>query len=178
MSVVVNSKRTSTVTFRIDEELLNKLRFESKNQEISTNTLVNQVFRRFLEWDVYQPKIGLVSISKPVFVKIFEGLTEEEVIGLARTIGKDEARDVTFFMKGKVDIDSFMAWFEIQMVNSSVQTSHTIENNIHTYIMKHDLGRNWSLYHKTILEIIFQNVFNKRVELRCGTGTITLRFAQ
>ena len=44
--------------------------------------------------------------------------------------------------------------------------------------MKHDLGRNWSVYHKTILEIIFDKVFNKRVELRCGTGTITLRFAQ
>lgn len=178
MSAIVNSKKTATVTFRIDEELLSRLRFESKNQEISTNTLVNQVFRRFLEWDIYQPKIGLVSITKPVFVKIFEGLTEDEVIRLARTIGKDEARDVTFFMKGKVDIDSFMAWFEIQMLNSSVQTSHTIDSNIHMYVMKHDLGRNWSVYHKTILEIIFDRVFNKRVEIRCGSGTITLRFAQ
>ena len=29
-------------------------------------------------------------------------------------------------------------------------------NGTLTYVMKYDLGENWSLYHKTILEIIFK----------------------
>jgi hypothetical protein len=178
MSLVAKVKRTVTITFRIDEELLNKLRLESQNQEVSTNTLAGQAFKRFLEWDVYQPKIGFVCITKPVFIKIFENLTEAEVTRLVCTMGKDDARDMVLFMKGKIDVESFMAWFEMQMINSSVQTTHIVENNTHAYVMKHDLGKNWSLYHKTILEIIFERMFNIKPELNCSARTITLRYAQ
>ncbi|MGI0046004.1 MAG: hypothetical protein ACREBB_02285 [Nitrosotalea sp.] len=178
MSVVIKSRRTTTISLRLDEELLSKLRLESKNQEVSTNTLACQAFKRFLEWDICQPKMGDVSINKPVFIKIFENLTEAEVIKLACTIGKDDTRDVALFMKGKIDIESFMAWFVMQMVNSSVQISHTMDNNLHTYVMKHDLGKNWSLYHKTILEVIFEKTFNIKAELNCGARIISLRFAQ
>ncbi len=176
--MLAKPKRTATITFRLDEDLLNKLRLESKNQEISTNTLAGQAFKRFLEWDIYQPKVGFVCITKPVFIKIFENLTEAEVTRFACTIGKDETRDMAFFMKGKIDIESFMVWFEMQMINSSVQVSHTIDGNIHTYIMRHDLGKNWSLYHKTILEIIFERMFNTKTKLDYNARTISLRFVQ
>src|SRR5579863_833617 len=156
----VTKKKTATITFRFEDDLINKLHQEAKEHQISTNTLATQAMKRFLEWDVYQPRIGLVSLNKPVFVKIFGDLKEKDVIEIARTMGKDEVKDVALFMKGDVDVDSFMSWFEIQMVNSSVQVSHMSEKGVHTFVMKHDLGKNWSLYNKTILELIFDELFH------------------
>jgi hypothetical protein len=171
-------KKTATITFRFEEDLINKLQQEAKEHQISTNTLATQAMRRFLEWDIYQPRIGLVSLNKPVFVKIFGGLKEKEVIEIARTIGKDEVKDVALFMKGDIDVDSFMSWFEIQMVNSSVQVSHMSEKGMHTFVMKHDLGKNWSLYNKTILELIFDELFHKKITVKYNKNTFALRFSE
>lgn len=171
-------KKTATITFRFDEDLINKLQQQAKEHQVSTNTLATQAMRRFLEWDIYQPRIGLVSLNKPVFVKIFENLKEKEVADLAGTIGKDEIRDAAMFMKGDVDAISFMSWFEMQMVNSSVQVSHMAENGVHTYVMKHDLGKNWSLYHKTVLELIFAEFFQKKVDVKYNKNMFALRFSE
>jgi hypothetical protein len=175
---MTSSTKKTTMTFRLDEEIIKKLRIESKNREISTNTLVNQALKRFLEWDMYQTKIGLVSVNKPVFIKIFEKFTQKEIIEIASHVGKNEVRDIALFMKGRIDLDSFISWFEMRMLNSSVQISHSIEKGFHIYVMKHDLGKNWSLYHKTILESIFNEFLKKKIDVKYNKNMISFQFSE
>ena len=151
------------MTFRLDEQIIKKLRLESDSRQISTNTLVNQALRRFLEWGMFEPTAGFVMVNRPVFSEVFGKLTQKEIVDIASRVGKNEVRDIALFMKGNTDLLSFLSWFEIRMINSSVQVSHTNNDGFHTYVMKHDIGRNWSIYHKTILELIFQKVFNRRI---------------
>lgn len=176
--MTTGSKKTNTMTFRLDEEIIERLRTESKNREISTNTLVNQALKRFLDWDMYQTKIGLVSVNRPVFVEVFGNFTQKEIIEIASRLGKNEVRDIALFMKGKIDLDSFISWFEMRMMNSSVQVSHSIEKDIHTYVMKHDLGKNWSIYHKTILELIFEEVLKKKMDVKYNKNMISFQFSK
>jgi len=176
--ISASRKKTSTITFRFDEELIEKLHKEAKGHQVSTNTLATQALKRFLEWDIYQPRIGLVSLNKPVFIKIFENLKQKEIIEMAHTIGKDEMLDVALFMKGETDINSFMSWFEMQMINSSVQVSHMDDDGTHTFVMKHDLGKNWSLYNKTILELIFEELFHKKIQVKFDKNMFSLRFSE
>jgi len=179
MKEISNSKKkTSTITFRFDIDLIDKLQKEAKNHQVTTNTLATQALKRFLEWDIYQPRVGLVTLNKPVFVKIFQNLKEKEIIEIASTMGKDEMRDVVLFMKGETDVKSFMAWFEMQMLNSSVQVSHMIDDGTHTFVMKHDLGKNWSLYNKTILELIFEDLFQKKIDVKYDKNMFALRFSE
>lgn len=39
--------------------------------------------------------------------------------------------------------------------NSSVEISHNMEGEIHTYVMKHERGKNYSLS-QTVLELIYR----------------------
>ncbi len=176
MNVVSNSKKTSTITFRLDDGTITRLRDLSKVQEVSTNTLVNQALRRFIDWDVYLPKSGLVTLTKPVLKKIFENLNEKFVVELATTIGKEEMEDIVLFMRGKVDLKSFLSWYETMMLNSSVQTSHLIDGGLHSMVLKHDLGKNWALYQKTMLELIFKELLHMNVELEYDNNTIQVVF--
>lgn len=170
-------KKTATITFRFDTDLINKLQMEAKNHQVNTNTLATQALRRFLEWDIFQSRIGLVSLNKSVFTKIFDALSEKKIVEIA-LIGKDEMRDIAMFMKGETDILSFMSWFEMQMINSSVQVSHMSDDGTHTFVMKHDLGKNWSLYNKTILEQIFQDVFKQKIDVKYDKNMFALRFSE
>ncbi|MGB9003129.1 MAG: hypothetical protein WCC52_04925 [Nitrosotalea sp.] len=166
------------MTFRLDEQIIKKLRLESDNRQISTNTLVNQALRRFLEWGMLEPTAGFVMINKPVFSEVFDKLTQKEIVDIASRVGKNEVRDIALFMKGNTDLLSFLSWFEIRMINSSVQVSHSNNDGFHTYVMKHDIGRNWSIYHKTILELIFQEVFNRRILVKADKNTISFQFSE
>ena len=175
-STLNNHDKTTTMTFRIDKNVLMKLRSQSKASEISINTLVNQILKRFVEWDMLEPRVGMVAVAKPVVAELFGKISKEEIVNLAMRTGKDSIRDIALFMKGKLDVDSFISWLELRMKNSSVEMSHSIaeDDTTHTYVIKHDLGENWSLYNKTILELIFNDVLGKRVDITRMSNTILI----
>lgn len=174
---MIPTKKTSTITFRLDESIIQRLRDESKKDQISVNTLVGQALKRYLDWDMYQTKIGFVSVNKPVFVEIFEKMTQKEIVDIATRVGNSAVYDIALFMKGRMDVDSFMSWFEMRMLNSSVQISHSVEEGHHRLVMKHDLGKNWSLYHKTVLEFIFNNIFKRKIDIEYSKTMFSLEFS-
>jgi hypothetical protein len=65
------------MTFRVYETSIRKLREEAENREISLNTLVNQIFKRYAEWGSYEPKVGMIPIAKPVLIQLFENISED-----------------------------------------------------------------------------------------------------
>jgi hypothetical protein len=144
--------------------ILDKLRQESESQGISLNVLANKIFTRYVEWDMFEPKVGMVPIAKPIVSALFQRLTKQETVELANKIGHSIVSDIATFMKGSMDIDSFVSWFVTRMKMSDFEMNHTVKEGKHTYIIKHDLGYNWSLYHKTVLELIFNDVLEKKID--------------
>ncbi len=174
-----SSKKSSTITFRLDENTIKRLRNESGHRQVSTNTLVNQALKQFLDWGMYESTVGFVIINKQVFIHVFNKLAQKEIIDIATRVGKDEVKNMALFMKGRIDIQSFLAWFELRMINSAVQVSHIHEDDgFHRYVMKHELGKNWSVYHKTILELIFEEVFSKKMDVKIDKTMISFEFSE
>lgn len=170
---------TVTMTFRIDEGVMDVLRSESEKREVSLNTLVNQVLKRYTEWGMYEPKVGMIPIARPLVSALFEHLDEKEVVEIARKVGKNTVHDIALFMKTKMDLQSFLSWFEMRIKTSSIEFSHSrLADGRHTYVIKHDLGYHWSLYHKTLLELIFNEILHKRIDVTMTPTTMTLAFEE
>jgi len=170
-------KKTVTMTFRLDESVVTTLRGESEHHHSSLNTMVNQILQRFVEWDIYEPKVGFISLSRPVAAELFNRVSRQEILHLAEHIGKNAIKDAALFMKAKMDIQSFLSWLEMRMETSSVEISHNIEGDVHTYVLKHDLGENYSLYQKTVLELIFRDIFGKEIDCRISDTVLSFRFS-
>jgi HicB-like protein involved in pilus formation len=176
-----NRERSSTsLTFRIEEDNIKKLRTEAQKQGISLNSFVNQVLKSFLEWHIFEPKVGFVPILKPVVEELFTKMTKEQIIEIAANTGNDEVQNAVYFMRGKVDLDSFLSWFENRMKNSSIQVSHTFDRSsrIHTYVIKHDICENWSFYLKETIEYIFNNALQKKVEVSMSSSMLAFKFKE
>jgi hypothetical protein len=171
-----DKRKTSTFTLRIDEDITKLLQNESQLHDISLNTLINKILKRYVEWDSYEPKVGMIPMAKPVITTLFNMMSEEEILDLVSNFGKNVVQDIAYFMKMKSDPDSFLTWFEIRMRRSFVEFNHLQENDRHIYILKHDLGYNWSLYHKKILERIFNEIFNKHVRITISDFMLTIQF--
>lgn len=169
-------KKTSTITFRIDENILKILRDESERQQISLNTFVNRLLKRFVDWDMFEPKVGMIPIAKPIVIELFNKMTPEEVSTMALNLGKNVVHDIALFMKNKMDLESFLSWFETRMNSSSIEINHVVKDGLHIYVLKHELGENWSLYHKIILELMFHEIFKKNLEISISNTTIRFKF--
>jgi hypothetical protein len=171
-----DSKKTTTMTFRLDENVLKILRNESERNQITLNSLVNQLLKRYVEWDMFEPKVGMIPIAKPIVIQLFSKMTKEDIENMAKQIGKDVVHDIALFMKNRMDLDSFLSWFETRMTSSLTETNHTIQDGYHVYVLKHELGENWSLYHKIVIELMFNEIFNKTVNVTISSTTIRFRF--
>jgi hypothetical protein len=64
------------MTFRLDENVIATLRAESERCHISLNTIVNQILQRYVEWDMYESKVGLM--LKPVVAELFKKTNKQE----------------------------------------------------------------------------------------------------
>ena len=169
---VGNSGKTTTMTFRIDSEVMRKVSDEAAYDKISINALVNQILARYIEWGINERRAGMVPVSKPLISDLFRRLSKDEVIAISQDVGKNAIYNIAMFMKGKTDAASFLEWFLTRMKTCS-EISDTVEDDgSHTYILKHDLGENWSLYHKTILELIFTDFLQKPIDAFMTDSTL------
>jgi hypothetical protein len=164
------------MTFRLDENLITTLRWESERQHNTLNTMVNQIIQRFVEWDMYESKLGMVSFLRPVAVELLKQMNAQEVIALATGIGKRATNDAALFMKNKMDLDSFLSWLEVGMRNSCVEIKHNIDEGTQTYILKHELGLNYSLFYKTVLESIFNEILRKHIDCSYSDRILSFSF--
>src|ERR687886_3102465 len=171
---------SASLTFRLDEDNVKKLRIEAQKQGISLNSFVNQMLKSFLDWYIFEPKVGFVPILKPVVEELFTKMSKEQITQIAASTGKEEVQNAVYFMKGKIDLDSFLSWFENRMKNSSIQVSHTFDgpSRTHTYVIKHDICENWSLYLREIIEYVFNNVFQKKVEISTSYSMLAFKFKE
>jgi hypothetical protein len=172
--------KTMSVTFRFETADVERLQQEAHSRGVSLNSLFNQILRNYFEWHIFEPKVGFVLILKPVVKKVFTNLSKEQIAQIAEKTAKEESENSIYFMKGRIDLDSFLSWFEARMKNSSIQVSHTFDNTnmVHTFVVKHDICVNWSLYLKYIIEHIFHKDLGRKVEISTSDTTLTFRFSQ
>jgi hypothetical protein len=67
----------SSITFRIDDDQIERLRKLADEEGISLNTLVTRVLGSFLEFEFIAPKVGFSPMQKSVLKDLFEAVPEE-----------------------------------------------------------------------------------------------------
>lgn len=168
------------VTFRIDEDIMSIVEQESQRLHINLNNMTNQILKSYVDWDMLQARAGMIPIAKPLLVELLNKISDEEIVSLANNVGKNTMKDIISFMRNRLDLDSFLTWLELWLrKNSTSGYTHNIDDttDVHTYIMKHDLGEKWSLYHKIILDLIFKEILHKPlINLTSSNMLITFSF--
>lgn len=181
--------KTRSITFRLDSNTVDNLQREADQKEISLNVLVNQVLRRYVKWDTFEPKIGMMPVPKIILSTCFNkailaanevGMNQgeieshrDEIIESAAEISFSLIRDSALLMKRTYNLWTVLEILQEYMKVSDMKSDHRIEpGNTHVFIIQHELGENWSLFTKVLLNLIFQNLANTRPDVDITTNTI------
>jgi hypothetical protein len=180
------SKKTRSVTFRLDSLVIDELQAEADNREISLNVLVNQVLKRYSEWDRFENKIGMMPVPKVILSSLIDkaisvakssGIKDvdryrDEIIKQAAQLAFGLMKDSVLFMKRQYNLWVVLSVLEEYMKVSGIKADHKLEGGRkHVFIIQHELGENWSLFTKELLALIFQNLANVRADISTTSNT-------
>jgi hypothetical protein len=176
------AKKSQSITFRLDSNTIDELQREADQNQISLNVLVNQVLKRYSDWDRYENRVGMMPVPKAILTSLIDkavdtakknGIKEEnfgpmrdEIIKQAAEVAFNIMKDAVLFMKKQYNLWVVLAVLQDYMKVSGINSDHRIENGRkHVFVIQHELGENWSLFTKELLKLIFENLAKVRAEV-------------
>ena len=174
----VQKQTTEGITFRIPSSSINQLRKESKKKQVSLNTLVNQILKDHLDWHTYAAQARMFSVSRSTFSRLVDSLTEEELSELAVIIAKKDFVDIGLLLRGEFTLPSFLNILENWSRMSSIPYKHEINNDVHNFIIQHEMGMNFSLLNKELYRYILEEIFGRKSDFTITDNTVMFRFRE
>jgi predicted HicB family RNase H-like nuclease len=187
-----SKKATRSITFRLDSSVIDEMQREADQKEISLNVLVNQVLRRYSDWDRYENKIGMMPVPKQILSSLIEmtidiarqsGIVKDDndleiyrnkVVKETAKIAFGLMKDAVLFMKKNYNLWTVLSVLQEYMKVSGINSDHRIESGRkHVFVIKHELGENWSVFTRELLALIFEQLANVRAEVKITPNTTT-----
>ncbi|HKH86143.1 MAG TPA: hypothetical protein VKA40_06295 [Nitrososphaera sp.] len=180
------SKKSRSVTFRLDSKVIDELQTEADKREISLNVLVNQVLKRYAEWERYENKIGMMPVPRMILSNLIDkaisiakssGIKDvdryrDQIIKQAAELAFTLMKDSVLFMKKQYNLWAVLSVLEEYMKVSGIKADHKLEaSQKHVFIIQHELGENWSLFTKELLALIFEKLANVKADINVTPNT-------
>jgi len=145
---------TRSITFRFPTKLVQGLESEAEQKNVSLNVLVRQILEKYMEWDRFGDKIGVIPVPKKILQTLGEDMTEKDVNKIINAL-IPTIQDSVMFMKGDFDLPRCIETLEDYMRASGMKSDHRINGAEHSFIIQHELGMKWSLFTEQLLKEIF-----------------------
>jgi hypothetical protein len=179
------TKKTRTVTFRVDSRIVDGLQREADNAGVSLNILVNQLLKRYYDWGKYESKLNMMPVPKVMLsscmdisidiVREFDTKGTEEyrnkIVKHAAEIAFDAIKDAVLLMKNQYNLWDVLEVLREYMRASGIKADHRISGRKNIFVIQHEMGENWSLFTQELLKLIFERLAKVRIESRITANT-------
>jgi hypothetical protein len=171
-------KKTETLTFRIDSEIVEKLRQEANQKDVTINTLLNQIMKQHIDWHSIAHKAGFIAVRSTLVRRLFDEIGDEQKIKLiAADLAKCSNKDSLLVLRDRYDVTAALKFIESWIKVSGFPYKHDIiiDSNVHRFMIHHNMGRKWSLYLSELYRNLFQDL--NVTEIHVDITDNTLAFA-
>lgn len=167
-----NKESTRSITYRLPEKLVTELETESTQKGISQNVLVRQILEKYIQWDRFSSKIGIIPVPKGILESLGAELDKKDIDDLI-TLMFPLIKDTVLFIKGGYDLQRCIETLEDYMRASGMNSDHRVNGDMHTFLIQHELGIKWSMFTEQLLAHVFRNFLPEK-ELRFQTTETTV----
>ncbi len=157
----LKTKRSKTVpkSFRIDESALLAVEAEATSQNVSPNTLVNQILKQYGEFDRFAQRVSCVNLSSATFQAIVASLEKDKIIEVAKTSGSSMPQAFSLAKTGKVELQSLLDFTRsLGRYANLFEFSETLDNNGRSITLIHRYGLNWSIFLVHYMTAMFEQI--------------------
>ena len=170
--------KTETITFRLPSSLIDELRSDAEMGGVSLNNYVAKIFSNHVQWERYERKVGLLPMTEAFLSEVLNQLTDQQIVNLAQKLEKQKFRNIIAFMRDRQDVSDFVEVMRAWLTVSWMQQNTEVRDGTYYFKIQHSLGPKWSLYVKTLLSELSQDILGKKAEISIVGDTISFVFAK
>ena len=176
---MMSTKKSSTITFRIDQEIDIALRSLAEEKKISLNTLANQILGNYLQLELYMEKFGVLMMSKDTFRILLSTIDEKDLIKVALEAGSSEPKEFILFKWKEINSDIVTKFIKIYLDHCGYGTCDIAKKGSKiTVSIIHSLGKKGSIYIKFFLESLIRSTLDKSCETVTNKELLSLTFTE
>jgi predicted DNA-binding ribbon-helix-helix protein len=144
---------TESISFRLDQEMLDRLRELAREKKISLNSLVSQVLEHYIQVGVYDRTFGFFSISQDVLRLLLTKQSDEEINKIDAVAGAKIHKQIIMYLYGKVNKDTIIDYLDT-FGNRFETFRHFRDGTKHTVTFYHGINRQFSLLYYDVTKSI------------------------
>ena len=173
----MSSKKTSSISFRINEDYEKVLRKIAEENKTSLNTLANQIFGNYVEFELYAKKFGTLRVSTDTFRRILDVIDEKTIMEIATRCGSQEVKEFILFKWKEINSRTVTDFIKIyfDLCGYGRCNLDETEGKV-TFSVHHDLQEKGSLFLKHLFESLITTTLNKDCKTNVTSDTITISF--
>lgn len=169
---VTKKEKTRSITYRLPAKVVEDLETEATQKNISQNVLVKQILEKYVRWDRFSDKIGMIPVPKSLLSVLGDKMEGEYIDAIINAL-IPTIKDTVLFMRGSYDLVRCVETLEDYMRASGMKSDHRVEGENHHFIIQHELGLKWSFFTEQLLKEIFKQ-FVPDKNLKCQTTKSTV----
>lgn len=173
----MSSKKTSSISFRIDQEYEKVMRSLAEKNKISLNTLANQIFGNYVEFEIYAKKFGTLRMSTDTFRRMIKNMDDDEIIEIATRCGSQEIKEFILFKWKGISTKSVTDFINVYFDSCGYGRCNLDETEGKiTFSVHHDLQEKGSLFLKHVFVSLIRTTLDRDCETILTDDTITVSF--
>jgi hypothetical protein len=168
-------EKTVTRSFRINESAFLALEEEARKRNISLNTLVNQLFMSYANFDRYFQRLGMLKMSKVTFRKILKAAPDNEIVVQAREVAQNSSRIIILARYGTLSLTSVLDYLNnfAEYANFVERSEVVSPGGKRVITLIHSYGEKGSVFVKAYTKALFE-LINMEPKLSSTENSVTI----
>jgi len=164
------------VSFRINPVLRTGLEDEARKVGVNLNTLVSQIFSRYMTWERYAGQLKFLPVSKDLLREVFQSMQRETVERIARRLGESSAREQILFLFKQANIGAVLKFIDLWGSHFEA-CDHNYDGKKHFFTLHHDVNLNFSIFVKEYVSTMIQSTAARIVQFETvSPNSVTFSF--
>jgi len=162
------------MSFRVDIGVLEEVAGHAGMKGTSVNVLVNQILKRYVDFNVYEQPLGILHLPKGLVMEMFDVFDDQKIHVLAKKTYRI-IRDSVLVMQHSNDAEAYLEVLERYMAPASFCRISS-QGSEKTIEIVHNAGMRFSEFLKQLLSIIFEKNEERPLDFelteRCIMATV------
>ena len=148
--------KTVTTTFRIDEKAFQAIQEDAKKQNVSVNTLVNQLLLGYANYDRVMKRFQMMKIPASTFKTVLDGSSEEAIKAAAKAAGESIAKTFVVAISGSFTLENILEGFRTSAsyINAFEYSEFPHTDSV-TITLTHNFGRKGNIFLREWIQTMF-----------------------
>jgi hypothetical protein len=149
--------KTATASFRLDESALNALQDDARKQNVSVNTMFNQLLLTYANYDRPMKRFHMLKLPASSFMHLLQAAKDEAIIEAGKSAGKDVPKTYISAKWGELTAESALDYLRTTAEYTNLfEYSEVVRGGKVNVTLSHDFGAKGSLFLQRYVQAIFE----------------------